>query len=418
MTASARTCESGKNMLAVSAGAKANIAILGGGLMGLTAACTLRRQGYRLKIFERDDKASSSACGFTGAGMLAPYSELESCDEVIFALGQQSADRWRKIVECTGRPVSLEQKGTVAVAHPQDYELLQDFVSRIQGKLNRLNLTELPGLSELPEMPDSPEVSDLHQGCMKHQNAATLAAQVQHLDTEQLCAIEPELSDRFRSALFIPNEGHIDNRAIMQAMEDYLGDAGVAFRYNNEVSAQANKVSTSTGDEYFDLVLDCRGLGADNLPLRGVRGELILVRAAEVKIKRMVRIMHPLHPIYIVPRAESVFLIGATSIESNDRRALTVKSALELLSAAYCSHSGFAEAEILESRVNRRPTFIDNLPRIYYQPGLIQINGLYRHGFLIAPALAELVLTIIEKGPCAIPPFYQCLIKEQSLSCR
>jgi len=78
--------------------------------------------------------------------------------------------------------------------------------------------------------------------------------------------------------------------------------------------------------------------------LRGVRGELIHVHAPDVDITRPVRLMHPRYSIYVVPRAGHRYVIGATSIESDDMKAITVQSTLELLSSAFSISSGFSEA--------------------------------------------------------------------------
>jgi glycine oxidase len=75
-----------------------------------------------------------------------------------------------------------------------------------------------------------------------------------------------------------------------------------------------------------------------------------------------------------------------------------VRSALELLGASYAVHPAFAEARILEFGSGLRPAFPDNLPRITVRNGTVAVNGLYRHGFLIAPALAELTLSYVERG--------------------
>ena len=76
-----------------------------------------------------------------------------------------------------------------------------------------------------------------------------------------------------------------------------------------------------------------------------------------------------------------------------------MRSALELLSAAFALHAGFAEAEILELCTGLRPAFADNLPRIEWDGGVLRVNGLYRHGFLIAPALVEHVIAEIDQLP-------------------
>jgi glycine oxidase len=90
-------------------------------------------------------------------------------------------------------------------------------------------------------------------------------------------------------------------------------------------------------------------------------------------------------------------MIGATSIESEDDR-VSVRSALELLSAAYAVHPAFGEARIVELGAGLRPAFPDNLPRIAIADKRIEVNGLYRHGFLLAPALAELTVAYLARG--------------------
>jgi len=91
-------------------------------------------------------------------------------------------------------------------------------------------------------------------------------------------------------------------------------------------------------------------------------------------------------------------MIGATVIESEEIGAISLRSALDLLSAAYAIYPGFAEAEILLQGAGARPAFPDNRPRIAVAPGYIYVNGLYRHGFLLAPVMAELVADYIETG--------------------
>ena len=107
--------------------------------------------------------------------------------------------------------------------------------------------------------------------------------------------------------------------------------------------------------------------------------------------------MHPRYPLYIVPKGNGQYVIGATEIESDHDKPVTVRSALELLSAAYSVHSGFGEGEILSMQAGLRPTLDDNEPHIFVKPGLMQINGLYRHGFLLAPYLINKSLALLEQ---------------------
>jgi glycine oxidase len=154
------------------------------------------------------------------------------------------------------------------------------------------------------------------------------------------------------------------------------------------------------GDGGGTVVVDCRGLGArGELPnLRGLRGERIIVRTREIGLLRPVRLLHPRHPIYVVPWADGRFMIGATLLESEDAGPITVRAALELLGAAYALHPAFAEAEVLDAGAGVRPALPDNVPRIIVRGRTIHVNGLYRHGFLMAPSLALRVAEYLETG--------------------
>ena len=147
----------------------------------------------------------------------------------------------------------------------------------------------------------------------------------------------------------------------------------------------------------YDYVFDCRGLGAKQAEplLRGVRGEVARLYAPEVNLTRPIRLMHPRYPIYIAPKPNHQFVIGATEIESQDRGKVTVRSALELLSAAYTVHSGFAEGRIESLQSGLRPAFADNRPKVTKQGRVISINGLYRHGYLLAPKVVDDAVSLI-----------------------
>jgi glycine oxidase len=142
--------------------------------------------------------------------------------------------------------------------------------------------------------------------------------------------------------------------------------------------------------------VDCRGVGAkhDWRNLRGVRGEIVRLHAPDIELRHMVRLLHPRYPVYIVPRAEGRLVVGATSIESDDRSPVSVRGALELLTSAHSVLPALAEARILEFNTQVRPALPDNLPAIRFdrERRILRINGLYRHGFLLTPAVVEDVL--------------------------
>ena len=217
------------------------------------------------------------------------------------------------------------------------------------------------------------------------------------LDPGAIGALEPDLAGRFERALFFSGEAHLDPRAALAALVAGLAAQGVTVQ------------PTLPADP--GQVIDCRGLAArDILPdLRGVRGEMLVLRCPEISLARPVRLLHPRVPIYLVPRGDGVFMIGATMIESDRRGVVTARSVLELLSAAFALHPAFGEAEILELGADARPAFPDNLPRIgraTHPDGgeRLYANGLYRHGYLLAPAVAVQLADHFETG--AQPEFW------------
>jgi len=187
--------------------------------------------------------------------------------------------------------------------------------------------------------------------------------------------LEPDLAGRFNTALFFADEAYIDPNAAMADLRAVLTSGGVRFHS-----------STPEGQ-----IVDCRGYAArDLLPdLRAVRGEMLTLHAPDVTLTRTIRLLHPRFPCYMVPRGEHRYMIGATMVESAHTGAITARAVMELLSAAYAIHPGFAEAEVIATGVGLRPAFADNIPAIRRQRDRIHINGMYRHGFLMAPALAE-----------------------------
>lgn len=190
-------------------------------------------------------------------------------------------------------------------------------------------------------------------------------------------ALEPALKGRFAKGLFFAQEAHLDPRRALSDLADACRDLGVVIHFGAAAPGPVD--------------VDCRGIAAmDTLgDLRAVRGEMLMLRSRDVMLTRTVRMLHPRFPVYVVPRGDGVFMVGATMIESAGWGPITLRSMMELLGAAYALHPGFAEAEIIETGVGLRPAFPDNLPRMTEIDGTFYINGLYRHGYLLAPAMAQ-----------------------------
>ncbi|WIM53653.1 FAD-dependent oxidoreductase [Pantoea anthophila] len=187
--------------------------------------------------------------------------------------------------------------------------------------------------------------------------------------------VEPALENRFARGLFFAREAHLDPRRALQQLQDTLKEAGVPFH------------SGQPGGK----IIDCRGIhAADQQPaLRAVRGEMVILHTPDICLSRPVRLLHPRFPCYLVPRANGHFMLGATMVESHDSSPISAKAMMELLSAAYSLHPALAEARIVESGTGLRPAYRQNLPEVRYENGRFSLNGLYRHGFLLAPIMAE-----------------------------
>ncbi|WP_086930284.1 glycine oxidase ThiO [Agarilytica rhodophyticola] len=354
------------------------IGIVGAGIMGRLLAWQLAKHHYDISLFDKDNicqgENNGEAAAYTAAGMLTPFSEAESTEEEIVNMGRRSLLLWPRIVNALGNGVDFRQTGSIVLSHPQDYADLQNFIK--------------------------------HSTRLASTNSKKGNTIYQPLAASALRTLEPGLANNFEQAIFIASEAWLQPSLLLQKLIDSMLNMKVQFYNNCEVThISSATITTKASSHHFDLVIDCRGLGAKkDLPqLRGVRGETICVHAPEVNIKHLIRLMHPRYRIYIVPRQNHHYLIGATQIENDYKGSITVRSALELLSAAYSVHSGFAEASIQYTRTNCRPALPDNLPQIDYSDGLMRINGLFRHGFLLAPALVEKATKIIE----ANAHFYQ-----------
>jgi glycine oxidase len=315
------------------------VSVIGAGIAGAWQALLFAQAGRAVTLHERGDHAMTQATSHWAGGMLAPWCEREASEPVITRLGIRSLDLWREHFPQT--PFN----GSLVVSHPRDRADFERFAKLTSGH--------------------------------------------RRVDADDVAELEPSLDGRFREALFFPDEGHVEPRLVLPQLHERITAAGGVIAFNSETNP----------DDSDGVVIDCRGLGArETFPdLRGVKGEMIIVESDEIELSRPVRLIHPRWPLYIIPRANRQFMIGATTIEREDD-GVSVRSALELLSAAYAVHPAFGEARIVEIGSGLRPAFPDNLPRIAIDNQRIAVNGLYRHGFLLAPALAELTLGYVARG--------------------
>jgi glycine oxidase len=317
------------------------VAIIGAGIAGLTCALEFARRGVAVEVFERAPEGQVRGCSWFAGGMLAPWCEAENSGALIAALGEESLPWWR-----THFPAS-SWNGTLVLAYARDRAELTQFGRR--------------------------------------------TAQFERLGQDAISALEPELAGRFGDALYFAAEGHLEPRAALTALVARLAQLAVPLHY-----ASGGPSGRSAGR----VLIDCSGFAArEQLPqLRGVKGEMLILRQPELHLSRPVRVLHPRLPVYVVPRADGAYMVGATMLESDAATGVSARSALELLSAAYALHPAFGEAQILELGSAVRPAYADNLPRLSWVGPVLHVNGLYRHGFLIAPALARRAAEVVLEG--------------------
>ncbi|MDR7151391.1 glycine oxidase [Hydrogenophaga palleronii] len=374
------------------------IGIAGAGVLGRLLAWRLSRAGHAVTVFDpaagpaapaigQLGAAVPHAAGFTAAGMLSPVAELDNAGPEIARLGWRSLALWREVADalcadgCTD-PL-FAQNGSLMVAHGADLGAARRVLARLE-------------------------------------TAPTLAAELpapQVLDRSALAALEPALAPGVHAWL-LPEEAQVMSREMLTALAVHA--PLVEWCWGERVTSVESGVLhvADEGPVDFDLVIDVRGVNLTHpraafgvtpsrghlqrpgeagsaqaldgdMAVRGVRGEVIWLHAPGVKLQRPVRLLHPRHRVYIVPRPGDLFVVGASEIESEDRSPVSLRSAVELMAAAHSVIPELAEARIVHMEANLRPALPDNEPLTHSEPGLLRINGLFRHGWLLAPALVE-----------------------------
>ncbi|KOY60397.1 FAD-dependent oxidoreductase [Photorhabdus heterorhabditis] len=319
-----------------------HITIIGAGVAGLTCAAEFVARGGNVRILERGSKIGAKACSWWAGGMLAPWCEGESAEPSVVNLGQRAIDWWANHTD------TLTSLGTLVLALGRDISELKTFANKTENYEN--------------------------------------------VDSDQIAELEPDLADRFHKGLFFKDEAFLNPRKAITQLSEKLERLGVEFVFNNEAN-----VSEVRGT---DLVVDCRGLEARDISktLRGVKGEMLLIHSNDIKINRSIRLLHPRIPLYLVPRGNGDYMVGATMIENEERERISARSIFELLGSTLALHPSFNEAEIVEIGVDARPTFPDNLPRVYWKGEILCVNGLYRHGFLLSPSMAQMAAKAVFEG--------------------
>ncbi|OUR63906.1 FAD-dependent oxidoreductase [Methylophaga sp. 42_25_T18] len=339
--------------------------VIGSGLIGRLLSWRLIQAGHAVDILSSDDKQGTDSAGYVAAAMIAPVTEAVTAEAKVRDIGMQSLKLWPQWLKELPEQIFYQNHGTLVVAHAGDKAELD----RYQRRANHV----------------------LDKGAFEQ------------LDQQQLTERESELAENFDQAMLFEHEACLDNRQLFQSLGNVLSDScdwqqcEPVEHLTEQSIAQLTLENFDKSSDGYDAVIDCRGNGArpDLADLRSVRGEVIRVHAPEVSFNHCIRLMHPRYPLYLAPRPNNEYVLGATVVESDDRSPVSVRSGLELMSALYSLHKGFAEARILEMSSHCRPGLSNNMPTIKRSSWGFHLNGFYRHGYLFGPAIITDFLNIL-----------------------
>ncbi len=359
------------------------IAIVGGGVVGLAIGWQLARRGHATTVFERQH----IGCGASGVagGMLAAQAEAEPGEEILHQLLLQSQRMWPTFAQ------DLELASTTTIGYRREGTLLV--------AVNR----------------DEQERLKSH-----HQYQQSLGLNLTWLSGYEVRQREPFLSRQIVGALYSPEDHQVDNRLLLQALKTAFLQSGGILQEQCLVDALLIKADQIYGlrhqdQEWFadSIVLATaawphliRNLNPYvDLPIRPCKGQILTVQMPPQQILTEHVIWG--EDVYLIPRRDGRLLIGATVEEKGYDPDLTVGGMLDLLQKAWEILPGLYDMPIRETQVGFRPRSPDDAPILGATPlkGLYLATGHHRNGILLAPLLAQAITQLLEAG--SLPPACQ-----------
>lgn len=348
------------------------VLIIGGGIIGLSIARQLHKNGVRhITILER--KIIGQESSFAAAGMLAVQAETNKKDEFL-SFCQDGLNLYEdfssELLDETGIDIELDREGTLYLAFNES---------------------------------DVAEINKRYEW----QKNASLA--VEKFSANEIRKIEPFVSPSVLSGLFFPKDWQVENRQILLALQTYCELNNIEIIENTEVtnliSDNEKIVGVETSDTKFfaDSVVLATGawtslIKADGFELpkvKPIRGQMISFRTAKRLISKVIYSPRG----YIVPRTDGRILVGATVEDVGFVNEMT-QSGIESL------HENGAEIipslinlGILEKWSGLRPFAENSMPIIgKFAENLFIATAHYRNGILLAPLTAKIVAEKVLKG--------------------
>lgn len=344
------------------------LAVVGGGVIGLTIAWRAAVAGHRVSLF---DPTPGRGASWVAGGMLAPVTEAWPGEEGVLELGEESLRRWLGFaadLRAAGGEPGLAEHGTIVAAlDSADAEQL-DVLANYLGSLGR---------------------------------------DAELLSRRELRANEPGLGGAVRRGLLVPGDLAVDNRALLRALHAAAVSAGVRFIAEEVTELQPGSVRTAQSGQhrFARVVLSAGAFSARLHPelaqvLRPLKGEILRLRARRGTLPppaHTVRALVAGRPIYLVPRSDGELVLGATQYEAGFDQQVTAGGVRELLDGAERIFPGVTEYELVETAAGLRAGSVDNMPAIgELSDGVIVAAGHHRNGLLLAPVTADTVLAVLD----------------------
>lgn len=370
--------------------ARPDVVVVGGGVIGLASAWRLAQRGLQSLVV--DDDPTTGATG-AAAGMLAPVSEVTYGEEDLLALTMASARRYPDFVaelqEATGREVGYRRVGTLCVARDHDDRVVLDELHRFQQRLG-LEVERLSG-----------------RDCRER---------------------EPLLAPGIRGGLFVAGDHAVDNRRLAEALlvaVDKTDGAGLCRDRVERVLIEDGRAAGVELDSGQTVTAGCVLVAAGSWsgriagipetarpPVRPVKGELLYLRERsrrgpggvgtgdEPLLEHNLRGVVEGASVYVVPRGDGRYVVGATVEEQGFDTAVTARGVWQLLRDARELLPSITELEVLELVAGLRPGSPDNAPILGPSgvAGLGLATGHYRNGILLAPVTADAVAAWVDDG--------------------
>jgi len=361
------------------------VIVVGGGVIGLTAAWRLAQRDLSVALLERGEPGSGTS--HVAAGMLAPIAEADLGEEPVLRLGLAAAAAYQSFVaelhQASGIDPGYTPCGALLVARDRDEAEALDRELRVRGRLG------------LP---------------------------VARLRSQQARELEPALAPTLRLALDVPDDHAIDPRRLVAALAQALVHAGGRLCPGTEVAALSVEQGAVDGVTLSDgsrvnapQVVVAAGPWSGELaglpeharvPVRPIKGQILRLHdpAGPGLLTRVLR----MRPGYVVPRGDGRYVIGGTMEERGFDDTVTAGGVFEMLRDAIELVPGLSELVIDELSAGMRPGTPDNAPLIGAGalPGLQWAAGHYRNGILLAPVTAELIVaSVLGCAPESAAPF-------------